>query len=160
MKLKDKSNLFLIILPVIFFALHYFIYLGKYQSPFDGNQAFSDWFILVSYGAEPLNIEKIVLTKSIYPDYFHPLQNLEYHYSEKSGTETVIIEQGSMFSSKMDVTLGDPSKYYDSNIDGMFYRGFGGSDYPNVLFFLTQYLIFVAFLLFVGRKVIQLKKSN
>ncbi len=160
MRLKDKSNLFLIILPIIFFALHYFVYLGKYQSPFDGNEAFPDWLILVSYGAEPLSIEKIVLTKSIYPDYLHPFQNLEYHYAEKPGTETVILEQSSMFSSKMNVTLGDPSKYYDSNRDGIFYRGFGGGDYPNVLFFLTQYLIIVAFIFLVCRKVIQLKKSN
>ena len=160
MKLKDKSNLFLIILPVLFFALHYFVYLGNYQSPFDGNEAFPDWFILVSHDAEPLNIEKIVLTKTISPNYSHPFQNLEYHYSEKSGTETVIIEQGSMFSTGMDVTLGDPSKYYDSNIDGMFYRGFGVGDYPNGLFFLVQYLIIVAFVFLVSKKIIQLKKSN
>lgn len=153
MKLKTKSNLLLLTLPVLFFSLHYIVYLGHYQSPFDGNEAFPDWFVLVSPYAEPLNIEKIVLTKTVYPNYFHPFQNLEYHYSEKTSNETVIAEQGSMFSTDMTTIMGDPSEYYDENRDGMFYRGFGIGDYPNGLFFLVQYLIAVAFVFLVSKQV-------
>lgn len=160
MKLKTKSNLLLLILPVLFFALHYFVYLGHYQSPFDSNEAFPDWFVLVSSSAEPLNIGKIVLTKTVYTDYFHPFQNLEYHYSEKSGNETVIIEQGSMFSTAMKSVKGDPASYYDENVDGMFYRGFGVGDYPNGLFFLVQYLIIVGFVFLAVKRIFKLKKSN
>lgn len=159
MKLKDKSNLLLLILPVLFFALHYVVYLGHYESPFDSNEAFPDWFILVSQATEPLNIEKIVLTETIYPDYFHPFQNLEYRYSEKTSNETVIAEQGSMFSTDMTTIMGDPAEYYDENKDGVFYRGFGVSDYPNGLFFLVQYLIIIAFVLIVSKKIIQLKNQ-
>lgn len=153
MKLKTKSNLLLLTLPVLFFSLHYIVYLGHYQSPFDGNEAFPDWFVLVSPYAEPLNIEKIVLTKTVYPNYFHPFQNLEYHYSEKTSNETVIAEQGSMFSTDMTTIMGDPSEYYDENRDGMFYRGFGIGDYPNGLFFLVQYLIAVAFVFLVSKQI-------
>lgn len=160
MKLKDKSTLLLIILPVLFLALHYVVYLGHYQSPFDGNEAFPDWFILVSNDPEPLKIEKIVLSKSVYPDYFHPFQNLEYHYTEQSNNEIVIIEQGSMFSTDMKTITGDPATYYDENVDGMFYRGFGVGDYPNGLFFLVQYIIIVAFVFFAVKKIIKLRKSN
>ncbi|HCC23588.1 TPA: hypothetical protein DF272_05445 [Candidatus Falkowbacteria bacterium] len=159
MKLKDKSNLLLFILPILFVALHYFVYLGNYQSPFDGNEAFPDWFILVSNDPEPLNIEKIVRSKSVYPNYFHPFQNFEYHYTEKSGNETVIIEQGSMFSTDMKTIAGDPATYDEENVDGMFYRGFGVGDYPNELFFLVQYLIIVVFVLINVKKIIKFKNQ-
>lgn len=160
MNLKGKNNLLLLILPVLFFTLHYVVYLGHYQSPFDGNEAFPDWFVLVSPSAEPLNIEKIVLSKSVYPNYFHPFRNLEYNYTEKSGNETVIVEQGSMFSTDMKTLKGDPATYYDENADGTFYRGFGVGDYPNGLFFLVQYLIIVTFVFFAVKKITKSKKSN
>lgn len=152
---KNKSYILLIVLPILFIILNFFVYLGHYQSPLDGNEAFPEWFIFASHAPEPLNIKKITLAKTVNPDYFHPFQKFEYHYSEKDSSETVISEEHSMFSTDMTNITGDPATFYDENVDGMFYRGLGDINYPNGLFFLIQYLIISAFI-FLSYK--QLKK--
>lgn len=143
MKLKNKNNLFIIILPILFLILHFFGYTSAY---FDGIP------LITSPQPEPLQIQKIVLSKTILPDYFNPFQKLEYHYTEKDSTETVIIEKGSFFSTDLKTTMGDPAKYYDENKDGVQYRGFAVDDYPNGLFFLIQYIIIFLFLFFVVKR--------
>lgn len=89
-------------------------------------------------------IGKLVLTKTIYPDYFNPLQKLEYQYVEKGIDKTALIEQGSMFSTQMNFIYGDPATYYDGDTDGWNYRGLTVDDYPNALFFFTEYLLVIA----------------
>lgn len=145
MKPTVKTSLLLLMLTAAFFALHFFVYLGNYKSPFDGNEAFPDWFIFVSQAPEPLNIEKLILAKAIYPDYLNPLQNIEFHYADKSTSKIVIIEQGSIFSTDMTTLKGNPETYHDENVDGTFLRGFAVQDYANTLFFLLQYTIIAAF---------------
>jgi hypothetical protein len=133
----------------MFIALHFFGYTNEYL---DGTPA------LTSPQPEPLNIEKIVLNKTVLPDYLNPFQKLEYHYIETSSEETVIIEKGSFFSTKMVTLMGDPAEYYDENKDGIFYRGFGVDNYPSGLFFLLQYLLIVAFVFLVIKKLLRFKK--
>lgn len=150
MKLKKIEKIFLAILPVLFFVLHYFVYLSD-----DSPLAF-DGFILMSPQEEPLTIDKLTLKQAIHPNYFHPFQKMEYHYSEKSGSgETILIEQHpmlSVFSTDMNTILGDHMDYYDPEKDHMFVKGNGVSEYPNVLFFLVQYLIIIGFLYLVIKK--------
>ncbi len=153
MTLKNKSKLFLVILPVIFLTLHYIVYLGNYQSPFGGNQAYPDWFILVSNTEEPLTLEKVVLFETLYPNYFDPFQNIEYRYTEKNSDKVIIVEQGAMFSNRMNIIKGNPGDYHNPNVDGDFYKGFGSRSYPNGLFFLVQYLIIGIFIFLVGKQI-------
>lgn len=152
MKLKFKTSFLLLILPLLFFVLHYFVYLGHYQSPFDGNEALPDWFILVSPAPEPLSLHAITLTKTVRPDYLHPFRNFEYHYSEKNSTDTVIVEKRQFLSTEMMLVKGDRTRYFNEKIDGPFYRGFGVIEYPNVLFFVVQYAIMIGFVVIVFRK--------
>lgn len=153
MKLKFKTSFLLLILPLLFFVLHYFVYLGHYQSPFDGNEAFPDWFILVSPASEPLSLNAITLTKTVRPDYVNPFRNFEYHYSEKNSSDTVIVEKRKFLSTAMLLVTGDRTQYYNEKIDGPFYRGFGVIEYPNSLFFVFQYAIMIGFVVVLYRTV-------
>lgn len=153
MKLKFKTSFLLLFLLLLFFVLHYFVYLGHYQSPFDGNEAFPDWFILVSPASEPLSLNAITLTKTVRPDYVNPFRNFEYHYSEKNSSDTVIVEKRKFLSTTMMLVKGDRTRYYDEAKDGPFYRGFGVIEYPNVLFFVVQYAIMIGFVVILYRTV-------
>lgn len=101
--IKPKSIILLVLLPLLFLSLHYFVYLGQYKSIFDGNESFPDWFILVSSTNTPINQEN----QPEHPAYLHPF------------------------------TTPDESSY-ESNL--------AVEEYPNLLFFLVQYLIAGLFL--------------
>ena len=137
MNFKYKSLVWLIILPIIFLSLHYFVFLENYKSPFSGNESFPDWFILVSSAPTPVISEKITLLNTSTPNYLHPLR-FKYSYTDSNKNE--------YFESFKYLISG--FNIYNSNLNlDSSSRDFAVRDLPNGLFFLTQYVIVITFVL-------------
>ncbi len=145
MNFKYKNLVWLIILPIIFLSLHYFVFLENYKSPFSGNDSFPDWFILVSSAPTPVISEKITLLNTSKPNYLHPLR---FKYSYTDSNENQYYESYKFLLSSFYIYSTN------SNLDSS-PRDFAVRDLPNGLFFLTQYVIAIAFVL----QVVKFRKS-
>jgi len=150
MKAKNKSKIPLLILPLLFLALHYFGYMTE---SLDGLP------ILTSPEPMPFDVANLELEKEFLPDYLDPFQILERHYLEKGTGEVVVIEKGSFISTDMNFTMGDPTAYFEADRpENMFLRGFAVDDYPNTIFFLIQYLLLISFVSLSTKEILKLSK--
>jgi hypothetical protein len=159
MKYSDKSLVWLLILPLLFLSLHYFVFLGNYKSPVSGNESFPDWFMLVSSAPAPLELEKIILDETRRPNYLQPF-TFKYRYiCDNPKCIAILFEEHQFFFSDLkvknsDIPEGELFKQFPPK--GLFLRGNGVTEYANGLFFLIQYSIIFVFIF----KLVKLKKSK
>ena len=149
------------LLAVLFFLLHYYVYLDN---------ASTDIPILQSYTDAPVDLPELVLCEdqSVRPSYLHPLRKITYSYAVRSGSGKVdpasgipdyrysdncsIVEQAeSIFTSKIKPLVGDPYTYWDNFDEDSFARPLVANTYANLIFFLVQYLIIAAWLTVIYR---------
>ena len=145
MDFKNKSLVWLIIFPIIFLSLHYFVFLENYKSSFSGNESFPEWFSLVSSAPSPIISEKISLLSTSNPNYFQPLR-FKYYYTDTNKNQ--------YFESYKYLISGFYIYNSNLNLDNSG-RDFAVRDLPNGLFFLTQYVIIITFVF----QVVKFRKS-
>jgi len=129
---KKKDLIFLAILMIAFFALHYFVYL---------DHASGEVPVIQSYTDAPVDMYELWLSAEKRPTYLLPWRKVEFWYEDTITGEVIIEQASSMFSSDMESVQGDSFKYYDGFESDGFGRPQVGYSYANILFFILQYLL-------------------
>jgi hypothetical protein len=148
------------LLVIVFFLLHYYIYLDNAGTiP-----------ILQSYTDAPVDLPELMLCEEeqARPSYLTPFQKIKYSYAVRSGDGQIdsetgipayeysndcpIIEQAeSIFTSKIKPLVGDPYEYWNNFDEDSFARPLVANTYANLIFFLVQYLIIAAWITVIYR---------
>ena len=109
--MNSKIKLFsLSLIAIIFGAMHIYTYY------------FCTSDLLTSWVDPEFVFENIVLVEEKQPNYFSPLQKIEYQYAESGDEleEVVLIErQESRSSHELEVVFGDANQYYNAETDGI-----------------------------------------
>lgn len=139
--LKNKSSVIIAcVLVAAFFVLHYFVYMDN---------ASGEVPIIQSSTDAPVDLPELGLCEEKQPNYFNPFRKVQFSYQVRQNdtyTECNIIEQAeSIFTSNMQPLVGDPYEHWNGFDEDGFGRPQVGYTYANLLFFIIQYLIIVAF---------------
>lgn len=144
LSLKGKKDTIVAsLLVAAFFFLHYTVYLEVGFLTADGLASFP---VLQSYTDAPVDFEEVALCEQEgkRPGYLNPFQKVQYRYQivKEGYSECDIIEEAEfLFTSNMVPVSGDLTVYYDGFDEDGFGRSLVENWYPNLLFFLVQYLI-------------------
>lgn len=143
-----KNSLIASMLVVIFFLLHYFVYL---------NNASGQVPILQSYTDEPVDFAELVLCEEKKPTYLNPFRKVTFSYQVVEngirGECNIQERAASFFTSKMEPLAGDPYEYWNGFEEDGFGRPQVGYDYANIIFFLVQYSLVIATVGLLGKAI-------
>ena len=150
---RKGSTIVCSLLVVVFFILHYYVYLNN--SP-------TEIPILQSYTDAPVDAKALTFCGEKKPNYINPFQPVEYSYYPNEDCENSTIQCScnirerekatSFLTSHMEPIKWSPEGYFNEETDGPFMRPLVGNTYANIFFFLIQYLIIAAFLFFLFKK--------
>ncbi|MDD4352429.1 MAG: hypothetical protein PHU71_05675 [Candidatus Gracilibacteria bacterium] len=136
-------------LVIIFFLLHYYIYLGNAPTTIP---------VLQSYTDSPVDLPELSFCEEIRPSYLNPFRKIKYSYKIQIGNTytdletgipirfysdncSIVEEAASIFTSKIQPLAGNPYEYWDSFDEDSFGRPQVSNIYANLIFFIVQYLI-------------------
>lgn len=147
-KVRSSGAILASILVIIFFLLHYYVYLDN---------ASGEIPLIQSYTDAPVDLPELSLCEEKIPTYLNPFQKVEFSYQSEAGLaigECDVIEQAeSMFTANMKPIKGDPYDYWHGFDEDGFGRPQVGYTYANLWFFLTQYTLIGIFIFSLYRRI-------